>query len=291
MASKTCSYYLLIWINIAAVAAALAILGITLNVMFGTGFGLVSLAGMPVQVYYAAIAFSVLVFLIGVLGIIGAYRHSKTATYLFVFLDLLTAILVIVVLVFALLYSNGISTSPVIDNSVVTLSHDLEDGLLNQALNLSSVWVVTQSKLGCCGIDLAATYRFSDFNMTDSDFQLLLQPNASCDGVRQEVLNLHKTFPNWTAEAEGNATSDPKLVPKFCKTVVESFIHTNTYEVAGIAIGIVILQLITVICAFKLLCKIYTTHGGFVIPPEPSGGALAYGKGQPQVGFSGGALA
>jgi len=287
--SKACSYQLLLGVNLLAVAVSLAILGITLNIMYGSGIGVSALEGLPVQIYYASIAFSGLVFLISFLGILGGYFHHKSALYLFTLLDFLSGVFTLIVLILALLYANGISTIPQIDGSVTTIDNSLESELLKQAVNQSSVWLTTQKELSCCGVDIAATYDYATYDLSDSAFQLVLESGPNCAAGRTEIAAVHALYPTYNSSVDTYVASDANLKNYFCKQVAESFIKLNTIYIGAIAGALVVLQFITLIAAFKLLCSVTLQQGGFVIPPDPSGGALAYG--QPQTGNYGAQLA
>jgi len=293
MSGKACSHYLLIWVNFLAFAISLAIVGVTLNMMYGTNnLSLAFLSGLPVQLYYILIGFAGLVFLISSLGMVGGCMHSKTLTVLFVVFDLISLLAVIVVCVFVLLYANGIPTIPLFDNAATTLETTLESVMISEATSSdSAVWVTAQTKIGCCGIDFETTYNFSQYSLNDTAFQAELESGPNCAAGRAEIASLHQTYPTYSSDAQSAASAATALEGYFCKEVLITWVHTNTM-VVGIGAGVLVLvQLVSLVAAFRLLCKVYTTQGGYVVAPESTGGAISFNGGPQTNGYSGNTFA
>ena len=117
------------------------------------------MASLPTATFYVLIAFNGLVFLVSILGLLGACAESKIATIAFAGLDGLLLVIQIVVMVILLLYANGQATV------VESLDAEIKAGqvLAEQNLVLSSVtdveqWMKTQESFSCCGVDFEATY-------------------------------------------------------------------------------------------------------------------------------------
>jgi len=193
-------------------------------------------------------------------------------------------------LILALLYANGISTLPQIDGSITTIENSLEPTLLKQAINQPAVWNTTQNGLSCCGVDIATTYDYATYGYSDDAFQLILESGSDCAAGRAEIATIHAKYPTYNSSiVDPVIAADSILEDYFCKKVIENFIKVNTIYVGSIAGALVVLQFITLISAFKLLCSVYVPEGGFVPIPEGTGGALAYG--QPHYGQYGARLA
>jgi len=278
--AKAKSYYVLLTVNVLALVIALVILGLALNLLYGPGLGVASLDGLPVQIYYVVIAFSLFVFLISLLGVIGGSLHSKVALGIFSLLDLLLALTVVIIMIFVLLYANGKSTTTAVDNSIATLQKTLEAELLTQAVSEQKVWLVTQKGFKCCGIDLESTYAYATYNYTDAAFLQILQSGTTCAAGITEIQTIHANFTTYTTAAQTASNNDPILSTYFCKTAVSDVVKANTIYIGIIAGVLVLLQIVTATAAIRLLTKVYIDQGGFVKPPEDlSADNLAYGGG------------
>lgn len=249
--------------------------------MYGSGLGVATLDGMPLQIYYVVIAFSLFVFLIGVLGIIGTCMHSKIATIVFVILDLAIALVLLIIMIFVLLYANGITTTDTVDKSVAGIQESLEEALVSQAVSNPEVWVVTQEGFSCCGIDLNATYSYDSFGYSDANFTNVLQPGEKCAAGRAAILAIHAAHPTYSAEAESAASANDVLDDYFCKRKVSLFVRSNTLYIGIIAGFLILIQAISATAAIILLSKVSINNGGFVKPKEENGNTLAFGG--PQV--------
>lgn len=249
--------------------------------MYGSGLGVASLDGMPLQIYYVVIAFSLFIFLIGVLGIIGTCMHSKIATIVFVTLDLAIALVLLIIMIFVLLYANGISTTETVDKGVANIQEALEEALVAKAVTNPEAWVVTQKGFSCCGIDLNATYAYDLYGYSDVNFTSVLQPGDSCAAGRAAILTIHAAHPQYSAAAEAAAAADSILADYFCKKKVSIFVRTNTRYIGIIAGFLILIQVISAAAAIILLTKVTINNGGFVRPKEENGNTLSFGG--PQV--------
>jgi len=276
-ASKAPSYYILLGTNALAIIVALVILGIALDIMYGPGVSaLSSINGLPVQIYYVVVAFSLFVFIISLLGVIGSCLRSKVATILYIILDLLLAVAILIIMIFVLLYANGKSTTPLIDNSIKSIQTGLETELLTQAIHFNATWAATQTGFKCCGIDLQSTYDFETYKETDADFIEQLQPGDACATLRDDIAWIHSEYANYT-DAEPNVPAN--VTASFCKEVISADVQANTKVIGGISGLLVFLMLVTGAAAIRLLSKVTVSQGGFVPDPQDSvsGGSLAVG--------------
>jgi energy-coupling factor transporter transmembrane protein EcfT len=277
---------ILLGVNILALVLALVVIGLTCYVTFGSDTGIAYIDGIPVEVFYVMIAFAGFVAIVSGVGVLGVCLQSKFFVILFTFLDILLALVLLIVAIFVLLYSNGISTDPTIDNALGVVQDSVETEFMTRAIEFPDVWVVTQEGFACCGIDLNSTYRFEEFNMTDSEFLSVLQSGSDCADGRAAIATIHASFPDYSSEAEDAAAANDALDGYFCKPVVTEYIRLNTMYIGIVAGVLVLIQIVTAAAAIILLTKVSTQNGGFVVPKQESGGSLAFnqpkGRGGPE---------
>jgi len=222
-----------------------------------------------------------LVFLISTLGLFGVCCKSIMATTLFFYLDFLLSLILLVSMTIIILSANNISTTPEIDGPIALIQQDLQSALLTQAVDSPSAWNMTEQTFSCCGVDLNSTYLYDQYNMTDAEFVLALQPGDNCSDVRTAILALHAKYSTYNNETESTVSAIP-----FCKKIVTVFVHDHTLAIGIVAGVLVWTGLVSAYASFLLLCRVSTEKGGFVIPKDQNGngGQLGYeGGGKPKM--------
>lgn len=199
----------------------------------------VTIAGIPMHSFYFILIAAGAMLLVAILGIIGAILDSKICTVI----DLLITCCLLIVGIVIILHTNGISTIKEIDTATGELQDLVEKNLFTSAVSDSVAWNSTQKILGCCGVDVNATYaKYSDYNVTSlQQFVELLQPGEACAEARAAILAYHTAYPNNPQEfTEAKAAVDKQL----CKASILQFYRANSLAIGAIAIVLATLRLV-----------------------------------------------
>jgi hypothetical protein len=275
----------LIVVNMIAVILSLVVIGLAMGVMFSSGIPVVG--DLPKMAVYGVIVFSCVVFLVSLLGLLGGCFHNKISTIVFVVLNLLMVLLNILGFAFVLSYGNGVPTVSQIDDAARQAQLDFQDELTKFAINNPEDWLFTQETLLCCGVDFRATY--FDYASLDvesfADFNLALHSREDCAEGRAEIADLHDLHSEYTTTGEEAVALNEVLNAEanfFCKNRISTVVMEYTKYIAGFVALLVVTQLITIVAAFYLLCKVEDKDGGFQPNKEENAGDFAGTNGKPQ---------
>lgn len=275
---------LLIFTNIVAFVISLAMLVGVLVFLYG-GIEVAQLEGVPTEAYYILIAFNLAVFLISVLGLVGTTTHSKVATIVFIVLNMISALILVVGMVFGLLYANGQSTVGELDDFAKEAQAQLEKSLVDRAIEDPELWAFTTSSIECCGVDLEAVYSYADYDYNLTDFIAALHVGENCAASSLDTIETIVLNNTYSADVEADAL-DILGDDFFCKNKISVQVVTNTMFIAIGAGVLVLVQIITIVAAFVLLLKVPISEGGFAKEKEyqQNGGQLT-GTGGPQTSY------
>ncbi|CAL8265693.1 tetraspanin 35 [Gadus morhua] len=194
--------------------------------------------GQLLNVGYLLIAIGVVLVVIGFLGCCGAIKESRCMLMLFF----------IIILVIFLAEVAGAVVILVFKPAAKELIGKVGDAAKKSIVkdygsdhDVTQLWNSTMDALKCCGF-----YNYTDFTNSTYFTDNKVYPSQCC---QQRLLCTE-------AEASNNATSITGCFPK-----IVQLIEDNSVAIIGVALGIAALELLAMIVAMTLYCKIGSKNG------------------------------
>ncbi|CAL8311144.1 unnamed protein product [Arctogadus glacialis] len=226
--------------------AALLGVGIWVKVDSSSIMGLLnSMEGAPeelgqlLNVGYLLIAIGVVLVVIGFLGCCGAIKESRCMLMLFFIIILVIFLAEVAGAVVMLVFK------PVAKQLIGKVGDAAKKSIVKEYgsnTDVTQLWNSTMDALECCGF-----YNYTDFTNSTYFTDNKVYPSQCC----QPRLPLCTE-----AEASNNGTSVTGCFPK-----IVQLIEDNSVAIIGVALGIAALELLAMIVAMTLYCKIGSKNG------------------------------
>lgn len=211
---------------------------------------------IPKWAFLVVIVVSGIMFLVSFVGGCGAKMRSRKSLILFAILASLTILVQTVGTVFLVLYANDQPTVASLDDSVEDAQALLEISLVEYALGPSDKgWVSSQDLFQCCGVDAEANYLFPEYQLNSTEFlQKLLTGEARQCAEKVPVIDAFiQANPVYSEQVDADLVALVG-VDFFCKDKIRQFSVEATIYVSATSGFLIFMQLISLVCAIKLLC-------------------------------------